>query len=33
MQTLLPLLFAIVVGMGHAFEPDHLLAVSTLVAR
>ncbi len=33
MHTLLPLLFAIVMGMGHAFEPDHLLAVSTLVAR
>ncbi len=33
MHTLLPLLFAAVMGMGHAFEPDHLLAVSTLVAR
>ncbi|MGI4760480.1 MAG: hypothetical protein ACRYF0_07225 [Janthinobacterium lividum] len=33
MHSLLPLLFAIVMGMGHAFEPDHLLAVSTLVAR
>ncbi len=33
MHTLLPLLFAAVVGMGHAFEPDHLLAVSTLVTR
>ena len=33
MPSLLPLLFALVVGMGHAFEPDHLLAVSTLVAR
>jgi hypothetical protein len=33
MQPLIPLLFAAVMGMGHAFEPDHLLAVSTLVAR
>lgn len=33
MHSLLPLLFAAVMGMGHAFEPDHLLAVSTLVAR
>ncbi|RYY14174.1 MAG: urease accessory protein [Cytophagaceae bacterium] len=33
MQPLVPILFAAVVGMGHAFEPDHLLAVSTLVAR
>ncbi|RZL13910.1 MAG: urease accessory protein [Hymenobacter sp.] len=33
MQPLIPLLFAAVVGMGHAFEPDHLLAVSTLVTR
>ena len=33
MHTVLPLLFAAVMGMGHAFEPDHLLAVSTLVAR
>jgi hypothetical protein len=33
MQTIIPLLFAVVMGMGHAFEPDHLLAVSTLVAR
>ena len=33
MQPVFPLLFAAVVGMGHAFEPDHLLAVSTLVAR
>ncbi len=27
------LFFAAVVGFGHAFEADHLLAVSTLVAR
>jgi cytochrome c biogenesis protein CcdA len=33
MQTLLPILFAAIVGMRHAFEPDHLLAMSTLVAR
>lgn len=33
MQPLIPVLFAAVVGMGHAFEPDHLLAVSTLVTR
>jgi len=33
MQELLPILFAFVVGLGHAFEPDHLLAVSQLVAR
>ncbi|RYY16079.1 MAG: urease accessory protein [Cytophagaceae bacterium] len=33
MHSLVPFLFAAVVGMGHAFEPDHLLAVSTLVTR
>ena len=33
MQPLIPILFAAVVGMSHAFEPDHLLAVSTLVTR
>lgn len=33
MQPVLPLLFAAIVGMRHAFEPDHLLAMSTLVAR
>jgi cytochrome c biogenesis protein CcdA len=33
MQPILPLLFAAIVGMRHAFEPDHLLAMSTLVAR
>jgi len=33
MQPIIPILFAAVVGMGHAFEPDHLLAVSTLVTR
>ncbi len=29
----LPLLLAAVVGFGHAFEADHLLAVSTLVSK
>ena len=29
----LPLLFAAVVGFGHAFEVDHLLAVSNIVTR
>lgn len=33
MQPILPILFAAIVGMRHAFEPDHLLAMSTLVAR
>ncbi|MBC8084696.1 MAG: urease accessory protein [Hymenobacter sp.] len=33
MESLLPILFASVAGAGHAFEPDHLLAVSSLVAR
>jgi cytochrome c biogenesis protein CcdA len=33
MQPIIPILFAVIVGMGHAFEPDHLLAVSTLVTR
>jgi len=33
MPPLVPVLFAAVVGMGHAFEPDHLLAVSTLTTR
>lgn len=33
MQTLLPLLFAGVVGFGHAFEIDHLLAVSSIASR
>ncbi|TDB60390.1 urease accessory protein [Arundinibacter roseus] len=28
-----PLLFAALVGFGHAFEADHLVAVSTLVTR
>jgi hypothetical protein len=33
MDALLPLVFACLMGMGHAFEPDHLIAVSQLVAR
>ncbi|GAB3850821.1 hypothetical protein GCM10028822_16700 [Hymenobacter terrigena] len=33
MQGLLPILFASVAGMGHAFEPDHLLAVGNLISR
>ena len=28
-----PLAFAAVIGFGHAFEADHLLAVSTLVSK
>lgn len=33
METLLPLFFAAVVGFTHAFEVDHLLAVSSIVTR
>ncbi len=33
MQALLPILFASVAGVGHAFEPDHLLAVGSLISR
>ncbi len=33
MHTFLPLLFAGVVGFTHAFEIDHLLAVSSIVTR
>ena len=33
MVQFLPLLFAAVVGFGHAFEVDHLLAVSNIVTR
>ncbi|MBX0292401.1 urease accessory protein [Hymenobacter sp. HSC-4F20] len=33
MHDLLPIAFAFLAGMGHAFEADHLIAVSTLVAR
>ena len=33
MAALLPLFFALLAGLGHAFEPDHLLAVGNLVSR
>ncbi|MCJ8164229.1 HupE/UreJ family protein [Pontibacter sp. E15-1] len=33
MEALLPLLFAAVVGVGHAFEADHLLAVGNIITR
>ncbi|MEL6721261.1 MAG: urease accessory protein, partial [Bacteroidota bacterium] len=33
METTFPLLFAAVVGFGHAFEADHLVAVSSLVTK
>ncbi|QIL78270.1 MULTISPECIES: urease accessory protein [Hymenobacter] len=33
MEGLLPLIFASVAGMGHAFEPDHILAVGNLISR
>ena len=33
MDTTAPLLFAAVVGFSHAFEADHLLAVSNIVTR
>ena len=33
MNTLLPLFFAMLAGLGHAFEPDHLLAVGNLISR
>jgi len=33
MEASLPWLFAAIVGFGHAFEADHLLAVSNLVTR
>ncbi|GAB3244977.1 hypothetical protein GCM10027346_43140 [Hymenobacter seoulensis] len=33
MQGIVPILFAYVAGMGHAFEPDHLLAVGNLISR
>lgn len=33
METSFPLLFAAVVGFGHAFEADHLVAVSSLVSK
>lgn len=33
MEFSFPLLFAAVVGFGHAFEADHLVAVSSIVTR
>ncbi|TGE22116.1 urease accessory protein [Hymenobacter aquaticus] len=33
MEAFLPILFASVAGLGHAFEPDHLLAVGNMVSR
>ncbi len=33
MESLVSLFFAALVGFGHAFEADHLLAVSSLVTR
>lgn len=33
METLIPLLFAAVVGFQHAFEADHLVAVSSIVSK
>ena len=33
METSLPLLFAAFVGFGHAFEPDHLVAVGNIVTK
>ena len=33
MESLLPIFFAFVAGTGHAFEPDHLLAVGNLISR
>ncbi|TXK44153.1 urease accessory protein [Pontibacter qinzhouensis] len=33
MESLLPVFFAALVGMGHAFEADHLIAVSNIVSK
>lgn len=33
METSFPLLFAAVVGFGHAFEADHLVAVGNIVTK
>jgi hypothetical protein len=33
METVFPLVFALAMGFGHAFEADHLLAVGTIVTR
>ncbi|OGX81502.1 hypothetical protein [Hymenobacter coccineus] len=33
MESFLPVVFASVAGLGHALEPDHVLAVSNMVSR
>ena len=33
MEAIFPILFAAVVGFGHAFEADHLIAVANLVSK
>lgn len=33
MESILPILFALLVGLGHAFEADHLIAVSNIVSK
>ena len=33
MELSFPLLFAAIVGFGHAFEPDHLVAVGNIVTK
>ena len=33
MEGVLPILFACFVGIGHAFEADHLIAVSNIVSK
>lgn len=33
METTFPLLFAAIVGFGHAFEADHLVAVGNIVTK
>lgn len=33
MESLLPISFAALVGMGHAFEADHLIAVGNIITR
>lgn len=33
MNTLLPVLFASVIGIAHAFDADHLIAVSNIVSK
>ena len=33
MESMLPLLFALGIGFSHAFEADHLIAISNIVTR